>query len=162
MSDVLCVYYSRTGKTKKVIEEMAGELGAEVVALRDGVERGGLIGWLRCGRDAMRRTTEPLLPFQTEKGLSQYRLVIVASPVWAGRCSSVVRGFLKQHGKRLSAAAFLLTRGSEDKNEDVFEQMDYYTPCGHVAAVSLRPGSVGYPFWREDFMRQVREYLDRK
>ena len=162
MSDVLCVYYSRTGKTRKVIEEMAGELGAEVVALRDGVERGGFFGWLRCGRDAMRRTTEPLLPFQTEKGLSQYRLVIVASPVWAGRCSSVVRGFLKQHGKKLPAAAFLLTRGSEDKNEDVFEQMDYYTPCGHVAAVSLRPGSVGYPFWREDFMRQVREYLDRK
>lgn len=162
MSDVLCMYYSRTGNTRQVVEDMARELGAEVVELRDGVERGGLVGWLRCGRDAMRRTTDPLLPFQTQKALSEYRLVIVASPVWAGRCSSVVRGFLKQHGKKLRNAAFLLTRGSEEKSEEVFEQMDYYTPCGHVAAVSLRPGSVGYPFWREEFMRQVKEFLEQK
>ena len=161
MSDVLCVYYSRTGTTKKMMEEVARELDAELVELRDGVERGGLIGWLRCGRDAMRRTTDPLLPFETEKGLGKYRLVILGSPVWAGRCSSVVRGFLKQHGKKLPAAAYLLTRGSEEKSEDVFEQMDYYAPCGHVAAVSLRPGSVGYPFWREEFMRQVKEYLEQ-
>ena len=114
MSDVLCVYYSRTGRTKEVIEEMARELDAEVVLLRDGVDRSGPIGWLRSGCDAMRRTTAPLKPFETEKGLSQYRLVIVASPVWAGRVSSVVRSFLKQHGKKLRSAAFLLTRGSED------------------------------------------------
>jgi len=162
MSDVLCVYYSRTGRTREVIEEMARELDAEVVMLRDGVDRSGPFGWLRSGRDAMRRTTAPLKPFETEKGLSHYRLVIVASPVWAGRVSSVVRSFLKQHGKKLANAAFLLTRGSEDKSEEVFEQMDYYTPCGHVAAVSLRPGSVGYPFWREEFMRQVKEFLEKK
>ncbi len=162
MSDVLCVYYSRTGRTRGVITEMARELDAELLELRDGVERSGLFGWLRCGRDSVRRTTDPLLPFQTEKGLSQYRLVIVASPVWAGRCSSVVRGFLKQYGRKLPAAAYVLTRGSGDKSEDVFEQMDYYTPCGHVAAVSLRPGSVGYSFWREEFMRQVKDFLGRK
>ena len=161
MSDVLCIYYSRTGNTRQVILDMAQELNAEAVEIRDGVGRGGLFGWLRCGRDAMRRTTDPLLPFQTEKALSEYRLVIVASPVWAGRCSSVVRGFLKQYGKKLQAAAYLLTRGSEEKSEDIFEQMDYYTPCGHVAAVSLRPGSVGYPFWRDEFIQKVQQLLNR-
>ena len=37
MNDVLCIYYSRTGKTKAAMEEIAGALDAELVELRDGV-----------------------------------------------------------------------------------------------------------------------------
>ena len=159
MSDILCVYYSRTGNTRDTMTEMAKALGAELVEIRDGVERGGIGGWLRCGLDAMSRTVPPVSAFETEKPLSQYRLVILGTPVWAGRCSSVMRSFLKKHGRKLGAAAYVLLRGSEDKNEEIYDQMDALTPCGHCAAVSLRRGSVGYAFWQEDFLRQVREYL---
>ena len=140
MSDILCIYYSPDGHTNRWRRVSPENSGAELVELRDNVDRSGARGWLRCGLDAMRRTTRPLLPFQTEKGLKGYKLVIVASPVWAGRCSSVIRGFLKQHGKKLPHAAYVLTRSSEERSEEVFEQMDLYTPCGHVAAVSLRLG----------------------
>jgi len=159
MSDVLCIYYSRTGKTRKAMEEIAGELDAELVEIRDEAGRNGALGWLRCGLDAVKRTTRPLKPFRTERPLSAYRLVIVGTPIWAGRCSSVIRGFLKEHGKELRSAAFVVTRGSDQRSEEVFEQMDLYTPCGHKAAGSLRLGSVGYEFWREEFLRQVREFL---
>lgn len=159
MSDILCIYYSRTGNTRNTMTEMAKALGAELVEIRDGVERGGIGGWLRCGLDAMSRTVPPVSAFETEKPLSQYRLVILGTPVWAGRCSSVMRSFLKKHGRKLGATAYVLVRGSEDKNEEIYDQMDVLTPCGHCAAVSLRRGSVGYAFWQEDFLRQVREYL---
>ncbi len=162
MKDVLCMYYSRTGNTKKTMEEIAQALDAELVELQDGVPRSGVGGWLRCGLDAMRRTTKPIRPFKTERPVREYRLVIVGSPVWAGRCSSVVRDFLKRYGKDLQNAAYVITRGSEDRNEEVFEQMDLYVPCGHRAAVSLRSGSVGYAFWEEEFMRQVRDFLGQK
>lgn len=162
MKDVLCMYYSRTGHTKKAMEEIARELDAELVELQDGVARGGLGGWLRCGLDAMRRTTPPIRPFETERPVKDYRLVIVGSPVWAGRCSSAARDFLKRYGKELQNAAYVITRGSEDKSEEVFEHMDLYTPCGHRAAVSLRSGSVGYAFWQEEFLRQVRDFLGQK
>ncbi len=159
MSDVLCMYYSRSGHTKKAAEEIAQALGAELVELRDDVDRSGWRGFFRCGRDAMRRTTAPLAPFKTERPLSEYRLVILGTPVWAGRCSSVVRGFLKAHGKELRHAAYVVTRTSDGKNEEVYEQMDLYAPCGHEFAVSLRHGSVGYAFWQEEFLRQARDYL---
>lgn len=159
MSDVLCIYYSRTGSTRAAMEEIARELGAELVELRDGVNRSGARGWLRCGMDAMRRTCPRAEKPETKRSLSNYRLVIIGSPVWAGRCSSVARSFLKQYGKELQNAAYVLLRGSEDKNEEVYEQMDLYTPCGHRAAVSLRSGSVGYAFWQEEFLRQVRDFL---
>ena len=159
MSDVLCIYYSRTGSTRAAMEEIARELGAELVELRDGVNRSGARGWLRCGMDAMRRTCPQAEKPETKRPLSDYRLVIIGSPVWAGRCSSVARSFLKQYGKKIPAAAYVILRGSEDKNEEVYEQMDLYTPCGHCATVSLRSGSVGYAFWQEEFLRQVREFL---
>lgn len=162
MSDVLCMYYSRTGHTKKAMVEIAEALGADLVELRDGVERSGFGGWLRCGLDAMRRTTPPIQSFETKQPVKNYRLVIVGSPVWAGRCSSVTRDFLRRYGKDLQNVAYVITRGSEDKNEEVFEQMDLYTPCGHQAAVSLRSGSVGYAFWQEEFLRQVRDFLGQK
>lgn len=161
MSDVLCIYYSRTGHTKQAMEEIAQALDAELLELSDGVDRSGVLGALRSGLDAMRKSSPPVRSFQTARALSDYRLVIVGTPVWAGRCSSVVRSFLKQHGKKLGQAAYVVTRGSEEKSEEVFEQMDLYTPCGHAAAVSLRSGSVGYAFWQEEFLRQVRELLNR-
>ena len=75
-NNVLCLYYSRTGNTKKAMEEIAGALGAEIAELRDGVDRTGWGGWLRSGMDATRRTVKPV-KYQTRFPLTDYRLVIV-------------------------------------------------------------------------------------
>ena len=98
MKDVLCIYYSRTGNTKKAMEEIAQDLDAELAELHDDVDRSGLGGWLRSGLDAMRRTTRPVT-VETQRPLKDYRLVILGTPVWAGRCSSVMRGFLKSRDR---------------------------------------------------------------
>ena len=158
-NNVLCVYYSRTGNTKKAMEEIAKALNAELVELSDGVDRSGWRGWLRSGLDAVRRSCRPVA-YKTQWPLSDYRLVVIGSPVWAGRCSSVVRGFLKQHGKEIRNASYVLTRGSENKSEEIFTQMDRYTPCGYRTAVSLQSGSVGYAFWEEEFLRQTKEFIE--
>ena len=159
MRDVLCMYYSRTGHTKKAVEEIAAALDAEVVELRDGADRSGWKGWLRCGRDAVRRTTRPLEPFETARPLGDYRLVILGTPVWAGRESSVMRAFLKAHGAELRNAAYVITRSSPSRHREVYRQMDLYVPAGHRAAVSLRSGDVGWEFWQGEFLRQVRAFL---
>ena len=160
MKDILCIYYSRTGNTKKAMEEIAEALDAELLELRDGVDRGGLRGWIRSGRDAMRRTTEPLLSFQTGQGLPKYRLVILGTPVWAGRSSAVMRSFLKDRGGEIRNAAYVLTRSSGSQYQEVYRQMDLCVPAGHLAAVSLRSGDVGWAFWQEEFLRQVRAFLE--
>ena len=145
MSDILCVYYSRTGKTRAVMQEIAQELGAE--------------GYLMCGIDAMRRGTHRTKPYHTEKDLEDYKLVILGTPIWAGRCSSVIRGFLKRHGLELKRVAYVLTRDSEKLQRDVMQQMDLYTAEPHLAGISLRYGFVGYHFWRDQFLTNVRNLL---
>ena len=47
MSDILCIYYSRTGSTRAAMTEIANTLNAELVELKDGVNRSGFGGWLR-------------------------------------------------------------------------------------------------------------------
>ena len=161
MSDILCIYYSRSGNTKKAMEEIAAALDAELVEITDGVNRSGTSGWLRSGMDAMRKHTDPLMPFETERPLQEYHLVVVGSPVWAGRCSSVMRGFLKRHGLELNNVAYVLTRGSEHKDEDIFDQMDLYTARPRLAGASIRVDSVGYHFWRDQFLNELRNVYNR-
>jgi len=161
MSDILCLFYSRTGKTEDAMNEIAQALGAELVEITDDVDRSGLRGFLRSGMSAVRSSTHPLDPIHTERELEDYRLVILGSPVWAGRCASPVRALLKRRGMELKHVAYVLTRSSERRYEEIYDQMDQYTGAKHVLSVSLRPGKVGYTFWRDKFIGDVKRYLEQ-
>ena len=159
MSDVLCIYYSRTGKTRQAMAEVAEALDAELVKITDGQNRSGFKGFMRSGMEAMRRSTRPLKPFTTEKELEEYRLVIIGTPVWAGRCSSVVRALLKRRGLEMQNVAYLLTRDSDKRYEEIYEQMDQYVAKPRIAAGSVRVGDVGYAFWRDKLIQEVKAFL---
>ena len=66
---------------------------------------------------------------------------------------------LRAHGAELKNAAYVLTRSSGARHQEVYRQMDLDVPAGHRAAVSLRSGDVGWDFWQEEFLRQVRAFL---
>ena len=101
MSNCLCIYYSRTGNTRAVMEKIAELLDAELLEITDGKARKGVVGFVAAGLDAMKKTPEALMPFQTKHPLGQYDEIVLATPVWAGRCSSITRSFLIEHGKEL-------------------------------------------------------------
>ena len=157
MPYILCVYYSRTGSTEKLMREIAAELQCEVVKLDDGVDRAGMKGWLRSGMQAMARRLPKVKPFKTALPLGVYDLVIIGTPVWAGRCCAPVRSFLSQYGEELRRVAYVITRSSEVRYEDVFDQMDLYVHTPRIGGVSIRPDSVGAAFWRDEFLTKVRD-----
>ena len=157
MPYTLCVYYSRTGNTEKIMGEIAAALRCELVKLDDGVDRSGLGGWMRSGMQAMARRIPKVKPFRTELPLGVYDLVIIGTPVWAGRCSAPVRSFLSQYGGELRRVAYVITRSSEVRYEDVFDQMDLYVRTPRISGVTIRPNSVGADFWREEFLASVRD-----
>ena len=159
MHDILCIYYSRSGNTRAAAEEIAAALDAELAEITDAQDRSGLKGYFRSGLDAMRRTVQPIDPLQTERPLTDYRLVILASPVWAGRCASSVRALLTERGGELPRVGYVLTRAGSRKYEEIYGQMDRYLPAEHQLAVSLRPGSEGYDFWLGDFVQNVQRLL---
>lgn len=156
MGKTLCIYYSRTGATEKLMADIAAELGCEIVKLDDGVDRSGLMGWLRSGRQAMSRALPPVKKPETALPLSEYELVIVGTPVWAGRCSAPVRSFLREYGEELQNVAYVITRGSDEHYAEVYEQMDFYVRRPHLHAISIRPNTVGSTFWRDEFLAGIR------
>ena len=96
MSDILCIYYSRTGHTRRAVKEIAEALGAEITAITDDCDRSGWRGYMRCGMDAMKTSTRPLQPFETE----------AAGRVQAGdRGQPGVGGAVRQPHSRAAEAA---------------------------------------------------------
>lgn len=161
-SRILCIYYSRTGNTKQAMSEIAEALDCELLEVYDKANRSGVIGWLRCGLDAMRKKTRPMTRLDTNRPLGDYQLVILGTPIWAGRCSSVIRGLLKRRGFEMTNVAYVITHKSEKLYKDVYRQMDKYVQTPHVADVSLRLGDAGYHFWRDQFIKTCGDFVADK
>ena len=163
MANILCIYYSRTGKTRSVMAEIAKSLEAELVEITDGVDRSGLMGAMKSCLDAVRKSTRFLEHFETQRDLKDYDLVIIGTPVWAGRCSSITREFLKKYGMDLQRVAYVITRADEKNHqEQVFEQMDLYTAAPHICGASIKAGDVGEAFWREEFLKELSRARSRE
>lgn len=70
MSDILCLYYSRSGNTRQTMAEIAKALEAELVEFTDGVDRQGRkgyfrSGWMPCGAPPIRwRNSRRLSPWR--------------------------------------------------------------------------------------------------
>ena len=154
MSDILCVYYSRTGRTEKAMGEIAQALDAELVKIEDGQDRSKLRGYLRSGLEAMSKKLCPIAPV-----LENYRLVIIGTPAWAGRCASPVKSFLAQNAEKLPQVSCVVTRSGADRCDDVLAHMATFLKRMRLTDVSLRPDDAGYEFWRDKFIQDVQRYL---
>lgn len=156
MANILCVYYSRTGHTEKLVRDIAQELDCEVVKLEDGVNRKGLYGWITSGLQTVARKVPPVNELTTKHKLKDYDLVILATPVWAGRCSVPMRSFLIKNGDKLRNTAFIITRTCSLRYDEVLDQMDQYLRKPHQFALSIQHDTIGADFWRDEFLSAVR------
>lgn len=119
MPKALVVFYSKGGTTKKLAQELAKCLKADIDEIIDKKGRGGPIGFLTAGRDAMKgRETEIESKLSPEK----YGLVAVGTPVWGGSLTPAVRTYLKKH-KFKKAAFFCTCGGAQNKTFGEMEKI---------------------------------------
>ena len=106
----LVVYYSRTGNTKRIGDELAAAIGADVEELTDGKNRRGPIGFIMSGREAQKKQMVTLEPLRHNP--AEYDMVVVGSPIWANGICTPVLTFLAQHKHEMKHAAWFCTSGS--------------------------------------------------
>jgi flavodoxin len=110
----LVVFYSRTGNTRGVAGTIARELGADLEELVDKRGRKGFLGYLKAGRDAIRKKSAELEPLR--HSASDYDMIFVGTPVWASNPAPAVRTFLDSHdlsGKRIALFCTMASGGEE-------------------------------------------------
>lgn len=134
----LVIFYSRTDVTRKIAEELAQKLNADLEEIKDTQNRSGIFGWIKSGYQANRKKLTTLEPVKNDP--EQYDLVLIGTPVWAGKMSVPVRTYLHQNRDKIKATALFCTISSSGM-ENTFKGMEEYvgTP---VATIGLRKKDV--------------------
>jgi flavodoxin len=148
----LVVYYSRTGTTKKVGQEIARQLKADEEEIFDVKSRLGPIGWLRSGREAMNKKLTEIKPIK--KNPSKYDMVVIGTPIWAANMSSPVRTYLSKH--KFKKTAYFLTGGGVPGK--TFEEMSAIAgkPVATLAITSKEAVQNTYSGKVEEFIASLK------
>jgi len=104
---VLVAYYSRTGLTKRVAEQLAHDLEADLEVIVDHTPRIGVLGYLRSNFDGMLHHSADIAASTHDP--SDYDLVLVGSPVWNRSICIPTRAYLQRHVRDLPSVGFFCT-----------------------------------------------------
>ena len=128
----LVVYYTRTGNSKFAAETIAAELGADIEEVIDLKNRQGKLAFLSAGRDALSGKEAEIA--QTKRAPTDYDLLIIAQPVWAGSPTPAIRTYMNRNdlsGKKV--ALFFSDSNSGQAVEKTKSLMSNSTFVGELA-----------------------------
>ncbi len=149
----LVVFYSRTGNTRSVAQEVSKLIDADVEEIHDTKNRKGIIGFILSGMDARRKGRAKLR--EREKDPSLYDLVIIGTPVWAYNISTPVRTYIDDNKSCFRNVAFFCTSGSSDSKYALRVFSDMKDLCGKepVALLNLAAGEL-----KGEYTAKVKEF----
>ena len=120
----LVVYYSRTKITQKVAQEIANKLDCDIEEIHPKVNYQGKIGYARGGKHAIQEKIIDRESLNFDP--SDYDVVYIGTPVWAGKAATPVISYLKQNEGKFANVKFFVTAGSSGF-ESTIEQMEKYS-----------------------------------
>lgn len=128
----LVAFYSMTGNTRRIANEVRDVTGAELEEIQELKPRHGFTGVLRALFDGVARRTPPILV--TGRNPADYDLLVIGGPVWAGRMAAPVRSYAKRYGANARQVAFFCTEGGRGA-ETAFADLERL--CQHSPSATL-------------------------
>ncbi|MHB8911560.1 MAG: flavodoxin family protein [Lysobacter sp.] len=128
----LIAYYSMTGHTRRIANEVRDVTGAELEEISEPRPRQGFAGVLRALFDGVARRTPPILVGSHNP--ADYDLLVIGGPVWAGRMAAPVRSYAKRYGASAPHVAFFCTEGGRGA-EAAFADLEKL--CRHPPEATL-------------------------
>jgi flavodoxin len=132
---VLVVFFSRTGTTRMLASTLARMLSADLEEICDLTERRGAFGYLRCLVDSWRKRPAEIVPPALDT--SQYDLVVIGTPVWAGSVSAPMREYLRENRSKFRHVAFFCSFGGLG-SQAAFDEMRELAGKAPVAQCKVR------------------------
>jgi flavodoxin len=123
MMKTVIVYYSRSGATRRLADEIAAKTGADVEEIIYTESMSGIIGFVRAGHQSMSQKPAPIKPLKADLG--GYDLVVLGSPVWAGKLSAPALSFLSTYkGSIRQLAVFITHADGKNDYDNVFDEVE--------------------------------------
>lgn len=108
-AQTLIAYYSMSGHTRKLANEIRNATGAVLEEIGEPRPRHGFTGVVRALLDAVARRTPPILAASNNP--ADYDMLVIGGPVWAGRMAAPVRTYAQRYGSLAPHVAFFCTEG---------------------------------------------------
>jgi len=132
MARTLIAYYSMSGHTRTIANELREATGADVEEIVEPHPRHGFGGMVRAMVDAVARRKPPISPPTHDP--ADYDVVAIGGPVWAGRMASPVRTYAQQFGGKVPHIVFFCTEGGRGA-DTAFADLEKI--CGHAPEATL-------------------------
>ena len=120
--DVLVVYFSRMGYTKKVAYEEAEKQKADILELKAKEKTENTSGFWWCGRYGMHKWRMPI--YDIDVDLKAYKKVIIVSPIWVFSISAPIREFCYKYSESINSVEYIFVHFMNTKFENVADEVD--------------------------------------
>ncbi len=142
----LVVFFSLSGHTRQVANEVATRCNADVEVIQETMDRRGVWGYLRSGWQALMRAAPPIGP--TVHDPTDYDLVVLGTPIWNYGLAPPVRSYAMQHARHFKRVAFFCTEGGSG-DQRAFDELSRICGKKPVATFVVTERQLPEPAHRE-------------
>jgi flavodoxin len=128
----LIAFYSMSGNTRVVANEIRSAIDADIEEIVEPRLRHGIGGAARALFDNVFRREPPIAPANHDP--SDYDVLLLGGPVWAGRMAAPVRTYAKQYARSARRVAFFCTEGARGADKAF---ADLEALCDHLPEATL-------------------------
>lgn len=152
----LIVYYSRTGTTKKVGENISFWLKAKREEVIDEKNRKGPIGYVIAGKDATNKKFTKIS--KQEWDPKEFNMIIIGTPVWAWTITPAIRTYIEKYKDILKEKelGFFCTMGANG-DKQTFEVMEKLIGRKPKATLALKTKEVV----QSEYETKIREFVKK-
>lgn len=153
----LVVYYSRTGNTEKIAKEIEEKVGCDIQSIIDKKNRKGFFGFIVAAFDALLSKETEIEPISCNP--SEYEMVIIGTPIWAGKMTPAVRTFLKRYKESLDKTVLFTTSGGEEckKVKESIEELIQKDIVSSLSIIEKELKSKDYQKKLETFIEEIKK-----
>jgi len=162
-SDVLVVYYSRSGNTEAMAREVARKFNADIVKIEAEKYALDYQGWRNAANDADDKVTTVQIEPEIVN-LKKYRLVFIGSPIWWYRPAPPLWTFVEKNDFTGKNVVLFNTFNSRFKSEEIKNFQGEIEKKGGrlIDHIFIKRGRVYYQKSGEQLIEESREIAEIK
>ncbi len=161
-TDILVVYYSRSGNTEAMAREIARKFQADIIRIDSEKYTLDFDGWRYANRDADKKIRVDIKPKTVD--MKKYHLVFLGAPIWWFRPAPPLWTFVAKNDFSEKNIVLFNTFNSRFKSQEIdeFEQAIEKKGGRFISHIYVRRGRVYHQISGEQLIKESREIVDKK